>query len=203
MSVRARSVDERRRSSEQVLGDDLIVRTRFLPPRLRPSLLERPRLDALLARVEELPLLLLRAEAGYGKTTAIASYLSRRERRFFWYGLGSSDADPMVFLLHLIHLFRELDTGIGERALQWLGRKEEATRLWAPAVDALANDLLDALPRDEKAVLVLDDYCMVNRPEINLLVERFYRAGAAAVASGRDRPQYTQLASSRPLAGFR
>ncbi len=157
----------------QALDESLVVRTRFLPPRLRSSLLERPRVDALLARLEEHPLLLLRAEAGYGKTTAIASYLTRRGQRFFWYSLGNSDADPVVFLLHLIYLFREIETSIGERALHLLMQKEGANQLWIPTIDALANDLLDALPRGEKTVLVLDDYCMVNRPEINILVERF------------------------------
>jgi len=200
MSVRIRSADERSHSSGQALGEDLIVRTRFLPPRSRPSLLERPRVDALLARLEEQPLLLLRAEAGYGKTTAIASYLNRRERRFFWYSLGGSDADPTVFLLHLIHLFRELDVGIGERALSLLMQKEGASRVWAPTVDMLANDLLDALPRDEKTVLVLDDYCMVNRPEINVLVERFIEQAPPQlhlVVTARSMPSWRHRARWR------
>ncbi len=200
MAVPVHSAVERNHAPGQAWGEDLIVRTRFLPPRRRPSLLDRPRVDALLARLEEQPLLLLRAEAGYGKTTAIASYLHRREGRFFWYSLGSSDADPMVFLLHLIHLFRELDKTIGERALQLLGRKEEVARLWTPTVDALANDLLDALPRDEKTVLVLDDYCTVNRPEINVLVERFIEQAPPQlhlVVTARSMPSWRHRARWR------
>jgi len=152
-------------------GDDLVVRTRFIPPRLPPQFLYRRRLDALLSGLTQYRLVLLRAEAGYGKTTAIASYLSHSGLPYFWYSLSDSDADPLIFLLHLIHVFRLAHPHVGERALALLAREGGATRLWAPVVDALANDLLDAL--SAPTVLVLDDYCVVTRAEINPIVERF------------------------------
>lgn len=206
MAVPIRPDDDPGRASSPWPDEALIVRTRFLPPRLRPSLLERPRVHALLARLHEQPLLLLRAEAGYGKTTAVASYLVRSELPFFWYGLSSSDADPMVFLLHLVHLFRGLDAGIGEHALRLLAHESGALRLWAPAVDALANDLLDAVPRDEKTVLVLDDYCMVNRPEINLIVERFIEQAPPQlhiVVTARSMPSWPSRARWRASGELR
>jgi ATP/maltotriose-dependent transcriptional regulator MalT len=136
-------------------------------------MLHRPRLDTLLGRLTDYALVLLRAEAGYGKTTAIASYLSQSGLPHFWYNLSDSDADPLIFVLHLIHAFRAAHPTVGERALTLLAQEGGATRLWAPAVDALANDLLDVLSTDAETVLVLDDYCLVNHPEINAIVERF------------------------------
>ncbi len=154
-------------------GDDLIVRARFIPPRPKPHLLPRPRLEALLTRLTDYPLTLLRAEAGYGKTTAIASSLARSPFPLFWYNLDDGDADPLIYLLHLIHVFRAAHPMVGERALNLLAQEEGAARLWPPAVDSLTNDLLDALPADGEVVLVLDDYGLVNRPEINAITERF------------------------------
>lgn len=157
--------------SPPTLGDALVVRTRLIPPRLRPQLILRPRLDQLLARLIDYPLTLLKADAGYGKTTAIASYLARSGLPYFWYSIGDGDVDPLVFLLHLIHAFRPAYPTVGDRALALLGEEGGAVRLWAPAVDALANDLLDTLATE--TVLVLDDYCMVNhQPEVNAIAER-------------------------------
>ncbi len=162
-------------SPSPIPGDALIIRARFIPPRPRPQLIARPRLDALLARLTDYTLTFLRAEAGYGKTTAIASYLSQSDLPYFWYHLGDSDADPLIFLLHLVHVFRAVHPNVGERALMLLAQEGGAVRLWAPAVDALADDLLDALDPAAETVLVLDDYCFVNRPEINAITERFIK----------------------------
>lgn len=151
-------------------GDDLIVRTRFIPPHPRLQLIPRPRPNALLSRLTDHPLTLLRAEAGYGKTTTIALFLVQSTLPYFWYNLGDADADPLIFLLHLIHVFQGVQPQAGERALGLLARQGGAARLWAPAVDTLADDLLDA-PSTETA-LVLDDYCVVNRQEINAIIER-------------------------------
>lgn len=156
--------------SSPTFGDALVVRTRLIPPRLRPQLISRPRLDQLLGRLTDYPLTLLKAEAGYGKTTAIASYLARSDLPYSWYNIGEGDDDPLIFLLHLIYAFRTVHPAVGDRALALLRKEGGAVRLWNPAVDTLANDLLDALPTE--TVLVLDDYSVINQPEVNAITER-------------------------------
>lgn len=151
-------------------GSDLIMRTRFIPPRPKPNLIPRPRLNILLSQIILYPLTLLKAEAGYGKTSATAAFLAQSDLHHIWYNLGDSDVDPLTFLLHIIHTLRAHHPTVGTHALALLAEAGGATRLWAPAVDALANDLLDAL--DVETVLVLDDYSQVNQVEINAITER-------------------------------
>ncbi|HEY6826565.1 MAG TPA: hypothetical protein VI259_06900, partial [Gemmatimonadaceae bacterium] len=67
-----------------VFSDDVIVRTRFVSPTIRPHVIHRPRVDAALERGVEHPLTVVRAEAGYGKTTAIVSWLATTGRRHVW-----------------------------------------------------------------------------------------------------------------------
>lgn len=150
--------------------DKLIVRSRFIPPRPKPQLIPRPRLDGLLTRLTDYPLTLLKAETGYGKTTAVASFLAGSNLLYFWYSLGDETVDPLTFLLHIIHTFRANYAQIGEQSLAMLTQEGGAARLWAPAVDAFANDLLDALSTE--TVLVLDDYSTTHQAEINAITER-------------------------------
>lgn len=151
--------------------DDVIVRTRFVAPTLRAHVIARPRLNAVLERVVEHPITMLRAEAGYGKTTAIASWLATSAHPNVWYNVGDAEADPHRFLLHLVEALGTALPGVEVHSRERLENGERAPRLWAAVIDRLSNELLDRLRTD--TVLVLDDYDGVNRPEINAIVERF------------------------------
>ena len=104
-------------------------------PRLAPGLVPRPRLLRALAAARELPLVLLAAPAGFGKTTLLAEWAARDGRPFSWIrpselsGPGAAarvlaehaGADPEVIVL------------------------DDAQRAPAAAVDALA-ELAGRLP---------------------------------------------------------
>ena len=150
--------------------EEQVVRTRFLSPVLRPHIIARPRVEALLARATEFPLTVVKAEPGYGKTTAVASWLAATGHAHVWYNVGETEADPNVFLLHLVQALRTASDRIGGRALELLRQGEPAPRLWDSTVDALSNDLLDCLT--VKTVLVLDDYDRVNSSEVNAIIGR-------------------------------
>src|SRR4249919_3267400 len=117
--------------------EDLVVRTRFVPPTLRRHIIARPRVEAIIARAVEYPLTVVKAEPGYGKTTAVASWLGASEHAQVWYNVGDTEADPHVFLLHLIQALRSVGSTIGSRALELLEQGDRAPRLWDSTVDAL------------------------------------------------------------------
>lgn len=134
-------------------------------------LIQRPRVDEALARALEFPLTVVRADAGYGKTTAVASWLARSGHPHVWYNVGDGEADPGSFLRHVVQAFRATYPTVGERSLERLSSNERSPRTWALTIDALSNDLLDAL--SQETVLVLDDFDRVNVAEVNAVIERF------------------------------
>jgi LuxR family maltose regulon positive regulatory protein len=151
-------------------GEAPVVRTRFVPPRLRSQIVQRPRVDALVARLIEFPLTIVKAEAGYGKTTAIAAWLARTNPPHVWYSVSDPETDPRTFLRHFVHALDSLHPGVGAHALEQLETETRSPRLWRKVVDALSNDLLDrVLPN---TVLVLDDYDSVNVAEVNAITDR-------------------------------
>lgn len=133
-----------------------VLRSKLVRPNLAANLLPRLRLEGALAQHADRPLTLVVADAGYGKTTLLASFVSRLRRPVVWYSLMLSDADPVVFGRHLLAGFRAGAPRFGrdfERAL--------AEEIRGPAAaERLAGVLLAELATLEGAptLLVLDDF---------------------------------------------
>ena len=124
---------------------------------------------ALLDQITAHRLTIVQAGPGYGKSTAVALHLCSSSHQFFWYSTSGTDADPHVFMSHLVWSMRSAYPRMGGSALAIISQGLDATAR-RRAVEALANDMLDMLQAD--AVLVIDDYHAASRnPEIHDIVE--------------------------------
>jgi len=138
------------------------------PPLLVAAKLARPRVGRILSRhrllealdtgVRSHPVTLVRAGAGYGKTTLLASYADSYEEGVVWYSLGSEDADAGVFLWHLLGALQLQSRRYG-RSLRTVLLEAESARGYGNAAAAFLNDL----SRIKKPLLVvLDDFHLVS-----------------------------------------
>jgi LuxR family transcriptional regulator, maltose regulon positive regulatory protein len=166
-----RRITQRRRTTSLSSPQDRVVHARFIPPRLRSELLARPRIYTLFNHILEYPLTLIKAEAGYGKTTAIAAFLAQSDLQFGWYSIGESGVEPLAFLRHLFHVFTLISPTLEPCLMNSLEQVEQQTLPWTLAIDVLANELLDSL--ESETVLVLDDYDMANSSHIFYMTSRF------------------------------
>src|ERR1043165_6466754 len=133
------------------------LRTKLLPPRAASDILKRPRLTERLLANEDAPITLVAADAGYGKTTLIADFLREQSRRFVWYQLDHTDADPIVFLNYVAQGIRSIEADFGEALISYLAEaNEDLVRSPERAADLLINEILMAI--EQPFVLVLDDY---------------------------------------------
>src|SRR2546430_1008708 len=72
------------------------------PPLLRTALVQRARLlDRLAAVPDDVPLVLLTAPAGYGKTTLLSQWAAADRRRFGWVTLDRADSDSVRLADHV------------------------------------------------------------------------------------------------------
>ncbi len=158
-----------------MLRDDLILRTRLVPPRLHRLTLARPALLARLADALDARCTIVHAGTGYGKSTALAAFVAHAPGRpVAWYSLSEADTDPQRFLAYLIAAFRSRFPSLSDlphAILQDVGQGAGAHH-WAQVVDALINALAERI--DRATLLVLDDYHFVSQtPAIAALTERF------------------------------
>src|SRR4051812_23602857 len=72
--------------------------------------------DHLLRKLDEIPsrkLTLVSASAGFGKTTAIASWIAAHDLPVAWISLDAGDNDPLIFFTYLLAALRTIEPAIG------------------------------------------------------------------------------------------
>src|SRR2546428_8590231 len=137
-------------------GPEPLLRAKLSRPQPGDQILERSRLLRALGENSARPLTLLVADAGYGKTTLLATYVHSLPRPVVWYSLMPSDADPIVFGRYLLEGFRREAPRFGrsfQRALEETGSGARSAEMLG---GTLANEWAEL--RGPPYLLVLDDY---------------------------------------------
>src|SRR3954470_17341926 len=138
-------------------------------PLLRDETLARHRLlDWLAAKVHHRVILVL-ADAGYGKTTLLADFSRRTRARTLWYRLDEDDGDWISFLSHLVAAGRVHDPTFAPNTASLLGD----LALGAPSLEAATEVFIRELSgiATHGALLILDDFHLVDEsPDIRQIV---------------------------------
>lgn len=142
-----------------------LLQTKLYVPRLRPSLVPRPRLIEALNQGLTGKLTLLSAPAGFGKTTLVSEWIADGERPFAWLSLDERDSDLTRFLIYFIAALQTVVAKTGDQLLEWLQNPQP------PPPETLLTDLLNAIAAMPEAFgLVLDDYHLVDAPQVDQAV---------------------------------
>ncbi len=156
-----------------------------VPRRLVP----RDELVELLCAGPPRRLTLLRAPAGWGKSTLLAEWhgCERENRPFAWFALDSGDNDPVRFWTYAIAALRTLGPEVGSGSLAVLGAPVVSV------VDEVMPLLIDELAAlSEPAVLAVDDLHLVRDHRIHdqlaFLIEHLPPGLELAVASRTEPP---------------
>ncbi|MCA1708532.1 MAG: hypothetical protein LC808_36730, partial [Actinobacteria bacterium] len=163
-----------------------LIPTKLYAPVTRP-LMPRKELFGVLRARPGVKLTLVCAPAGWGKSSLLAAWAAVDERRrpFAWFAIDEADNDAVRFWTYLIEALRTVQPAIGARSLTLL--RAPGTGLTDLVVPELINEVA-AL--DSPMVLVLDDYHLIEEPEIHRslasLVENLPDVLHVAIATRRE-----------------
>ena len=143
---------------------DVLLATKLHVPRPRPDLVPRPRLAERLDEGLARGLMLVCAPAGYGKTVLLADWARRGQQPVAWLSLDVGDNDPARFWRHGVAALDQARPGLAERVGPLLG--PPAPSSYQGLVTALINELA-AEPDAGQALLVLDDYHLIDSPAVH------------------------------------
>jgi LuxR family maltose regulon positive regulatory protein len=138
------------------------VAAKLLIPPSRPGRVVRKRLLSQFHAALDRPLTLVTAPPGFGKTTAVSSWLAQVRARVAWLTLDDHDDVLDRFLDYLfaaVAALNEPAAAAGRSLLESSGQSASAPGM----VAALVNDLMDV---DDELILVLDDFHLINDTEI-------------------------------------
>jgi len=144
-----------------------ILRTKLNRPPVSPDIYPRDRLLKMIDESRQLPLCLISAPSGYGKSTLASSWIATCDCSNAWLSLDAQDNDPRLFLAYLLSAIQSACPMVGKETRALL----EATHLPPPPVltRSLMNDLNEL---DQDLILVMDDYHLITNLQVHdLLVE--------------------------------
>ncbi len=145
-------------------------------PPLREETLARDRLlDWLHVKIHRRVVLVL-AEAGYGKTTLLADFSRRTRVRVSWYRLDRGDRDWLGFLAHLVAAFRVHQPDFGPVTASMILEASTGTVARDTVLDAFIREL--GTLAAEPAALVLDDFHLVDDSQDARIIVREMMARA-------------------------
>lgn len=146
-----------------------IHEARFIRPRLSRHVLERGRITGKVREALEYPLTLIRAGAGYGKSTLLAHSLTDQLCLVAWLNLSPQERQPEMFLSHLIFAVSQLLPEVGLKSLQPLARDgRQSSPDWLTSVALFAEEV-GAFAGKHWAI-VLDDFQQVSDSDAILLL---------------------------------
>lgn len=161
---------------------------KFTPPKLSPHWLRRDRLTALLTRAAERGLVFISAPAGSGKTVAVAQWLAGQRNKVAWLGLDRYDNEPAAFYAGLLGVLAQ-----AQKANRTLHRLAEQTPTTTDPLEHFSRAMERALDNEKSYCLVLDDFHLIDNPEILAalprVIARFPDNITLVVASRRQAPE--------------
>jgi ATP/maltotriose-dependent transcriptional regulator MalT len=158
-----------------------ILATKLHIPPLTDGYLGRPRLLELLNSGSGLPLTMISASAGFGKSSLICDWLTSGQRPAAWLSLEEEESDPARFRAYLIAALAPLLPGL----------KEEDSFPAESSLEGFLTDLVNHVACcSEEFLLVLDDYHLIDSEEIDgiirFLVEHAPRQMHLVIATRED-----------------
>jgi LuxR family transcriptional regulator, maltose regulon positive regulatory protein len=142
-----------------------LLSTKLFVPPPRPTLVARPRLLARLDQGLALPLTLISAPPGFGKTTLISEWRASNAGRDYplaCLSLETDDNDPIRFLTYLVAALGTLEPDLAESALGTLQSPQP------PPLQAFLTGLINDLGKiSHPFALVLDDYHVISAQEVH------------------------------------
>lgn len=144
-----------------------ILGTKFHRPHVPAEFLSRDRLLQKLNEADAVPVVLVSAPAGYGKSMLVADWVEKNhDRPAVWLSLSEPESDLRSFLIYVVAAVEGRFSGSCPETTSVLRAADLPTM--NVLVDALGNDL-DAI--SEPFVLVLDDYHLISGAEVHGLLE--------------------------------
>lgn len=169
-------------------------------PPLREDTLARDRLlDWLSVKIHSRVVLLV-AEAGYGKTTLLADFSRRTRIRTLWFRLDRGDRDWMGFIAHLIAAVRVHMPGFGSATAGMLRNASTSATSLDAVLDTFLRELT-SLPNDPTSLVFDDVHLVDDSPDVKQILGELLARGPERMsfvfASRREPP--VRLARLRAL----
>lgn len=134
----------------------MVLHTKLTLPEMKGRIINRERLIGLLQKNEEKDIILIIADAGYGKTTLVNQWIRNTGYPCVFYSLNQEDSNFDLFLNHLIAGFEQCEPDFLENTRELVHLNKEIRSNTSMVMGTLVNEI----QKNAKTHLyvILDDY---------------------------------------------
>lgn len=146
-----------------------LLSSKITIPHQSATLIERTQLLDLFDQHKHVKVTLLRAPAGYGKTSILSSWLQYKGKAIAWVSLDTADNDPIRYWTYVLHaIAKAYQNQIDQVLAPLLNTQDFAT------LEFFIHSLIEEINTTEQPIyIVLDDYHLINNPSIHQLMTQF------------------------------
>lgn len=154
----------------------MLISTKLHSPLTAGRLTRRSRLDACLdeSLQSRIPLVLVVAPAGFGKSTLAGAWLRQQTVPYSWLSLDSSDNDPGQFLSYFVGALQRHAPSLGQSQVNRIQTAEvgDSQAVYSDVIKCLVNEIAE---QPSPLILAIDDCHLLKSAEVlkllNFLVE--------------------------------
>lgn len=139
------------------------LETKIKPPNVAAGVLNRQRLLKLFKNNDNTRLFVIKAPAGYGKTTLLSQYVDMLSEQVAWLTIDAADNDPVRFWQYVSYTIMKQ---INPSLVKSIKTRED--------IMLEVDELLQAITNNQEPLhMILDDYQLIHNPVIHQQVNRF------------------------------
>lgn len=138
-------------------------------PQVFEDSIERERLKKILRHDQRKRLTIVRAPAGYGKTTILSQFFSESPGFVAWMSIDINDNDPIRFWKYIIHNISKITNSQIDVELSPLFASQDPTT-FEFIIESLLSEI-SLIP--SKISIVLDDYHLIDQQIIHQMITQF------------------------------
>lgn len=147
---------------------NILVTAKTNVPKVSKNTTERERLTDILQQASPSRLIVVRAPAGYGKTTMLSYWAKQMETAVAWYSVSKEDNDPIRFWKYVS---ASVCNALQLDSLQYLWELPHVQP--QPPLEFLVNALLTELFQSNATIqIIIDDYHVINNEAIHEMMIR-------------------------------
>lgn len=167
-----------------------IIASKISPPAPGRAILSRPRLVDWLLNQSRARLVLVSAEAGYGKTTLLNEFALQTRDTCVWYRMEPSDGDWITFLSYMVAALRDVWPGFGRPTEALLRNVASMGSTHEVVLAQFLADLGEV--EDRRIAVILDDYHFVEQStDVRMILSRLLELAPTSmyfILGGRGAP---------------
>jgi LuxR family maltose regulon positive regulatory protein len=146
-------------------NSNIILKTKLQKPNLPNDYIYRNELIQCLMQDIDLPLILISAGAGYGKSLFVSSWADAIQHKTAWFSIDEQDNDIRIFLNYFVSAIKTQQPNFGTNIYRNIFLSN------VQSLDILTNNLInDLADLKDDIYLVLDDFQNINNTDIIDLV---------------------------------